>query len=134
MQINKTTVADFAETKAQILAVIEGSDFGRFLKGPTLRDLDELTSLNNIPSLLVEQAWAVGATVSIRLETDMALSLASQADIGRIVCEISWSSTGRSVGEATAAMALYRKAVELAALIEASCRYATFARAPKTQA
>ena len=36
-------------------------------------------------------------------------------------CEISWSSTGRSLTNAAAAVKLYQTAVELGALIESMC-------------
>lgn len=75
-------------------------------------------------SLRWERAWGIGATLRILVEREKG----DKAGYGgrvpcvrfRAGCDIGWSATGRDVKGATAALALYRQVVDLAALIEAA--------------
>lgn len=71
-----------------------------------------------------DRAWGVGATLRVCVEREKG----DKAGYGgrvpcvrfRTGCDIGWSATGRDVKSATAALALYRQVVDLAALIEAA--------------
>lgn len=75
-------------------------------------------------SLSWDRAWGVGASLHVCVEREKT----DKAGYGgrvpcvrfRTSCDIGWSSTGRDVKSATAALALYRQVVDLAALIEAA--------------
>lgn len=75
-------------------------------------------------SLSWDRAWGIGASLRVCIEREKG----DKAGYGgrvpcvrfRTSCNIGWSSTGRDVKSATAALALYRQVVDLAALIEAA--------------
>lgn len=59
------------------------------------------------------QAWAVGVSMSARFVPD------EQTYLGfHCVCELSWSSTGRSVAQSVHAVSNYQRAIEFAAVLE----------------
>lgn len=63
-------------------------------------------------------AWGVGITLKIRFgPSDFNESFGYRAK-----CELSWSATGRTVAEATHAVSLYSRAIEMAAIIEGIVR------------
>lgn len=71
-----------------------------------------------------ERAWGVSASLRISIEREKT----DKAGYGgrvpctrfRTSCDIGWSSTGRDISSATAALALYRQVIDLAALIQAA--------------
>lgn len=71
-----------------------------------------------------ERAWGVGASLHICVEREKSDKSGYGGRVPcvrfRASCDIGWSSTGRDVKSATAALALYRQVVDLAALIEAA--------------
>jgi len=73
----------------------------------------------------VERAWAVGATLYIRMETEYDSKIVNPDDdtqaVGRyaVHTELSWSGTSRSIAEATASVAVYNELIAAAAEIEA---------------
>ena len=75
-------------------------------------------------SLSWERAWGVEASLGIRVEREKGDKSGYGGSVScvrfRTGCQIGWSSTGRGVKSATAALALYRQVVDLAALIEAA--------------
>jgi FAD/FMN-containing dehydrogenase len=106
-----------AEVMASLKAALEGRVRGRRVRLELSRD-DYLT-------LEVERAWAVTASLYVRLESDWNGRLVNPdndrevARLMRYAVELSWSSTHRSVAAAAASVALYRELVELAAEVEA---------------
>lgn len=76
-------------------------------------------------NLEFKRGWAVSCDLSIRITAGDRRPISARrgeatvyAYVQRPVVEVCWSSTGRSVAAATAALALYREVTELAALIE----------------
>ena len=62
-------------------------------------------------------AWAIGVTIDVTLTPDHESPLGFTAE-----CSLSWSATDRSVSQAVHAIALYQRAVEMAAIIEGVVR------------
>lgn len=75
-------------------------------------------------SLSWDQAWGVGANLRVTIQREEGTKGGYGGRVPcvrfRTSCNIGWSSTGRDVKSATAALALYRQVVDLAALIEAA--------------
>jgi len=77
-------------------------------------------------NLEFKRGWAVSCDLSIRLSSGdrrpvherRGREVVAHMWVQRPIVEVCWSSTGRSVAAATAALALYREVTELAALIE----------------
>jgi len=71
-----------------------------------------------------DRAWGVGAGLSVAITRENGTKGGYGGRVPcvrfRTSCEVTWSSTGRDVKSATAALALYRQVVDLAALIEAA--------------
>lgn len=71
-----------------------------------------------------DHAWGVtaGLNVAVSRENGAKAGYGERVPCVRFrtSCEVTWSSTGRDVKSATAALALYRQVVDLAALIEAA--------------
>lgn len=63
-------------------------------------------------------AWAVGITITIRFDP----SEGPESFGYSAKCDLSWSATGRTVAEATHAVSLYSRAIEMAAIIEGIVR------------
>ncbi len=61
----------------------------------------------------VEGAWATEVSLIVQFKPDTYLELGIRAEI-----EIGWSSTHRSISNATTAVALYQQAIVLASIIE----------------
>jgi hypothetical protein len=119
-----TTITQLRSTLVSILAAhpIYGADHTAEYLARNL-DYDFGTRAIGI-GLRWERAWGVGASLGIRIEREKG----DKAGYGgrvpcvrfRTGCDIGWSATGRDVKSATAALALYRQVVDLAALIEAA--------------
>lgn len=75
-------------------------------------------------SLEWDQAWGVNARLRVRIDveggSEGAYGGRAPCSYFRTVCDIGWSGAGRDVQGATAAIALYQKVVQLAALIESA--------------
>lgn len=76
-------------------------------------------SFNQVASVSWEAGWATEAGLTVvcdikRVKTEENEELA----VATFTCEIGWSSTGRSLAGATAAVAMYQRAIEFAALVE----------------
>jgi hypothetical protein len=75
-------------------------------------------------NLEFKRAWAVTCDLAIRFSSGERRAVhgrrgeVSHVWIQRPIVEVCWSSTGRTVAAATAALALYREVTELAALVE----------------
>ncbi len=72
-----------------------------------------------IASVSWEAGWATEASVDVmynieRVKTEEGEELA----VATFTCEIRWSSTGRSLAAASAAISMYQRAIEFAALVE----------------
>lgn len=72
-----------------------------------------------------DQAWVASASLRISIKVEEVKTVDHNGSpvlrkYFRTCCDIGWSSTGRSVQGATAAVALYRKVIDLAALIQAA--------------
>lgn len=106
------------------------AEAARIIKAVNIRGMrgGDLTGLSNYIHVEFERGWAIGASLSIRLDRegrevanpDAAPDLFD--GVGRLaaVVEVGWSSTSRTVAEATASLALYREVTELAAELEAT--------------
>ena len=72
-------------------------------------------------TLYWERSWTASCHMDIRLATDRVRTLKGGAQEVTYSPEVNvaWSSTSRTVAEATAALALYREVVELAAEVQA---------------
>jgi hypothetical protein len=71
----------------------------------------------------VERAWGVGAT--LRVNCNMSWTSHETSDgrkfiQGELSTEVSWSSTGRDLATAQAAVALYQELINLGALVQAA--------------
>lgn len=62
-------------------------------------------------------AWGASVTLSVCFKPDEASYLGFIAE-----CDLGWSATGRSVSQAVHVIALYQRAVEMAAIIEGVVR------------
>jgi hypothetical protein len=62
--------------------------------------------------------WGTDATVTIHYRREPAMAGRKRYSLTTLSTEIGWSSTHRSVSQATTALAVYRRAVELAATVE----------------
>ncbi len=77
-------------------------------------------------NLEFKRGWAVSCDLSIRCSSGerrpvhdrRGREIVGHVWIQKPIVEVCWSSTGRNVAAATAALALYREVTELAALIE----------------
>ncbi len=71
--------------------------------------------------LIWEQAWGIGCTLRVTFKPDKLTDRSGQsATYIRVSSDLSWSSSGRTVAQATAATTLYTQVIQLAALIEAA--------------
>lgn len=123
--MNLTPEAAVRELAARMFA---GAPRGTYPS--SLEELAEATATGAATTLRIDarRAWGVNGTLSVRLNVnDHAHPTAPERAAGanwsismyRGTVEVSWSSTGRSVAAATAALALYRELVELGAELEA---------------
>lgn len=72
-----------------------------------------------------DQGWSLEATLHVKIRTEQKVRLDGPAMILECTTDMSWPSSGRSIAEATVAVALYREIIELAALVEATLHGAT---------
>ena len=77
---------------------------------------DAKTVLRDSQDFEWEQAWAVNCNLRIRW-TDEAKNILGKT--AECKCSVSWSSSGRDLGDSRACVALYSKVLDLACLIEA---------------
>ncbi len=118
----KTTLTELRATIAAILAC-------KPIYGARQTDADVIQKLSYLDPvgyrddfcLNFEQAWGVGCNLRITFRPNTTADRHGQ-NITRIktTCDLGWSSTNRSLAEATASVALYRQVIELGALIEAA--------------
>ena len=64
-----------------------------------------------------EWAWAIGCRLSISTEKDWSATKSGKL-LGSIKCELSWSSTGRTLAQAAAAIDLYGQTLRFAQYVQ----------------
>ena len=119
-----TTITQLRWTLSEILAAhpIYGA---RHTPGDIARNLSHGLDHRVVDLFLRwERAWGIGATLCARVDREGGHKAGYGGQVPcvrfRTSCEVTWSSAGRDVKSATAALALYRQVVDLAALIEAA--------------
>jgi hypothetical protein len=116
----------FRQAKAWASMRERSTEIMAWLKEYKLRGLRISNYCGSSLHLTVERAWAVGCSATLKFErVDVIVNPDDPSD--RVekyaMCgDVSWSSTSRTVAEATAAIALYREMVELVAEAEATFR------------
>ena len=79
-----------------------------------------LNAIYSGPSLKWSTGWATDASVTILIDRKVVEHAGVKYAIRHIDCEIGWSSSRRNVTSAVAAMAMYQRAVEFAAVVAQS--------------
>lgn len=113
----------FAEARRWMTVKQAGAKLREFVESFHLRGLRPLRSESwgEYVSIEVERAWAVSVNVYFKWESDYKAMVRNPDDERQAVmpmrfsAEVSWSSTGRSVEQALACIALYREVTEMAA-------------------